>query len=91
MGEGLVGFFKKSKNICPVCQEPVEQDAMSRHCIRHEEPTFFLDGRPGFMWRCTCGETDGVWPLIGQAGVGLCQHFQTHHHIYSLKATASDF
>lgn len=52
---------------------------MMLHNIDHAIPAD--DGGEGYMWRCTCGEFDGVWEQRHGAAAGLTIHMQRRHGI----------
>jgi hypothetical protein len=52
---------------------------MGAHNVSHAVPAD--DGGPGFMWRCGCGEFDGVWEQKFGAAAGLTMHMQQRHRI----------
>jgi hypothetical protein len=65
---------------CPVCREKVEEGAaVARHNLQHAMPA--EDGGSGFMWKCPCGEMDGVWNDFMGAAAGLTLHMQHKHRI----------
>jgi hypothetical protein len=49
------------------------------HNLEHVVPAD--DGRSGFMWRCGCGEYDGVWDRSDGAAAGLTIHMTQRHGI----------
>lgn len=64
--------------VCPVCQEIVPKSEMvARHNIAHALPA----PGGGFLWRCGCGATDGVWKDKGGAAASLTEHVVQHHGI----------
>jgi hypothetical protein len=77
-----VGLFgrKKSQDSCPVCGELFSDSReVGIHNISHAVPPD--DGGGGYMWRCGCGESDGVWKDKGGAAAGLTQHMVQRHGI----------
>jgi hypothetical protein len=76
-----MGLFGKSKGVvCPVCTQDLGKSPnMGAHNVSHALPA--EDGGPGFMWRCGCGEYDGVWEQKMGAAAGLTMHMQQLHRI----------
>jgi hypothetical protein len=65
---------------CPVCSEVFPKNAnVALHNLRHALPA--EDGGSGYIWRCGCGEMDGVWDQPAGAGAGLTIHMQQRHGI----------
>ncbi len=76
-----MGIFGKSRGVvCPVCSEGLgRRPNMATHNIAHALPAH--DGGGGFMWRCGCGDVDGVWRDQVGASAGLTMHMQQRHGI----------
>ncbi len=77
-----MGMFSRGTldPVCPVCGEPLgKRTNVARHNLPHVLPAD--DGGSGFMWRCGCGEYDGVWDGRGGAAAGLTGHMQQRHGI----------
>ena len=76
---GLLGPLGRGV-VCPVCGENLgRKPNMASHNLPHVIPA--EDGEPGFMWRCGCGEFDGVWDRRVGASAGLTLHMQQRHAI----------
>lgn len=77
-----MAFFGKMTGgvVCPVCGENLDRKPnMGLHNLSHVIPA--EDGAPGFMWRCGCGDYDGVWDQKAGAAAGLTIHMQRRHQI----------
>ena len=72
-----MGFFSKKLQTCPICDAGIEEGGLARHNMSHAIPA--TDGGDGFMWKCSCGEQDGVWDKNYQASTGLTTHVMNRH------------
>ena len=73
-------FSKKTPVLCPVCSEPFGKGVnVMSHNMQHALPA--KDGGGGFMWRCSCGEEDGVWDSDAGAAAGLTMHMTSRHGV----------
>jgi hypothetical protein len=69
-----------SQATCPVCGAALGLGtSVMMHNLDHALPA--EDGESGYMWRCGCGEADGVWDNEMGAAAGLTVHMQQRHGI----------
>jgi hypothetical protein len=76
-----MGLLRKRGGLsCPVCGESLARCSnIALHNLDHALPA--QDGQGGFMWRCGCGDLDGVWDDPAGAAAGLTLHFRQRHGI----------
>lgn len=72
-----MALFKKKLDNCPICDRGIERGMLAAHNLSHAEAA--PDGQGGFVWKCKCGEKDGVWDQPAGAAAGLTQHMTRRH------------
>jgi hypothetical protein len=71
-----MGLFGKKQETCPICDAGISKGGLMMHNLGHAVPA--TDG-PGYMWKCACGEKDGVWDAETGAAAGLTMHMSQRH------------
>lgn len=72
-----MGFFKKSAQLCPLCNEPLPNAAIG-HFGQHVQEFQSPDRGTIYGWDCTCGESNR-WDNPDGAEAGLGLHMQQVH------------